>query len=261
MTRRSFPGSLDANPIESGKKIHSRARPIPSRMGSSVGRSVQWTVSLLARLVFVAAVVALVAGLAVGSADLPVGTGGVDGIVGDALGASGSEDIESVPASNGAGLNGTRLEYLIHNYTNRERAQHNRSNLTFDADLRPVTRYHSADMANRSYFSHVGPQGETLADRYDRFGYRCRVWTGGFSVATGGENILMTYYRSPVATEDGTERYSTPRELARAIVNGWMNSTDHRRNLLKPYWDREAIGIHIETTNGRTRVYATQNFC
>jgi uncharacterized protein YkwD len=249
----------------------------------SLFRAVAWLVSVLVRIVFVLAVVGLAAGFALGGlpADmglsdalgdlgLPSDTGDIgalgaagNGTVGDASTHNDSSEgsVPTVPASSTADLNGTELEYLVHREVNEERAQRGESNLTFDTDLRAVARYHSADMADRSYFSHVGPDGATLADRYQRFDYRCRVETGTFQYATGGENILYTYYDAPVAMGNHTVEYDSPEELARGIVNGWMNSSSHRKNLLKPYWEREAIGVHVEQVDGRTRVYATQNFC
>jgi uncharacterized protein YkwD len=245
----------------------------------SLGRALAWVLSVVLRVAFVVVVVGLVAGFALGGIGLPGDTtelseavGAVDslgdigalggvGSVGAANDSRAANDAPSVPSSNTAELNGTRLEYLIHREVNEERAEHGRSNLSFDTELRAVARYHSADMARRNYFSHVGPDGETLADRYQRFGYQCRVKTGLFRYVTGGENILYTYYEAPVSMGNDTVRYESPEELARGIVNAWMNSTSHRKNLLKSYWEREAIGVYIEQTNGRTRVYATQNFC
>jgi uncharacterized protein YkwD len=40
-----------------------------------------------------------------------------------------------------------------------------------------------------------------------------------------------------------------------------MNSTGHRENILKSHWENEGIGIYIIEIDGKTRVYATQNFC
>ncbi|WP_049999241.1 CAP domain-containing protein [Halococcus sediminicola] len=251
----------------------------------SLLRAVGWLLSVLVRVAFVVLVVAFAASVALGG--LPADTG-VDEALGDfdlppvgdigALGAvdnksagavgdigarndTGGADVPTIRASETGELDGTEIEYLVHRYVNEERAERGKSNLSFDTDLRPVARYHSADMANRSYFSHVGPDGETLADRYRRFDYQCRVKTDTFRYATGGENILYTYYDAPVAMGNHTVEYDSPEELARGIVDGWMNSTSHRENLLKPYWEREAIGVHIEQVDGRTRVYATQNFC
>lgn len=251
----------------------------------SLARLLAWVVSVAFRLAFVVAVVGLAAGFAFGGADLPTSIdelsedvrevadaagdgiddlgrlGGVGGVSGVDEADAGNASVPQVPRSDPSELNGTRIEYLVHEEINEERVERNRSKLAFDTELRPVARYHSADMAERNYFAHVGPEGETLGDRYAMFNYRCRVPTGGFQYATGGENILYTYYDAPVRMDDRSVRYDTPEELAQGIVNGWMNSTSHRENLLKSYWRQEAIGVYVERHDGRTRVYATQNFC
>ena len=238
----------------------------------SLARALAWVVSVVLRLAFVLAVVGLAAGFAVGAFDVPAGVTDVADVGDDglgiadrdgagALGNAGPTNATPVASSNTADLDGSELERLVHREVNEERTERGRSAVRFDTDLRPVARYHSADMARRDYFSHVGPDGETLTDRYERFGYRCRVRTSAFRYATGGENILYTYYDVPVTTGNESVRYETQEELARGIVDGWMNSTSHRENLLKPYWGREAIGIYIDQMAGRTRVYATQNFC
>jgi uncharacterized protein YkwD len=240
----------------------------------SLSRALTRLLSILIRLAFVlavcgfAAVFALGGGLPADITELGAAVGGVDDIgalgdvgIGAAEGSGMASQPSSVPSSSTAELNGTRLEYLIHQEVNEERVEHGRSKLEFDTELRTVARYHSADMARNNYFAHVSPDGETLGERYQKFGYQCRVKTGLLQYVTGGGNILYTYYETPVMMGNTTVYYDTPKELARGIVNGWMNSTSHRKNLLKPYWEREAIGVYIEQTNGRMRVYATQNFC
>lgn len=42
------------------------------------------------------------------------------------------------------------------------------------------------------------------------------------------------------------------------IVDGWMNSTGHRENILNPDYEASGTGVFI-TENGS--VYATQEFC
>ncbi|HET7324732.1 MAG TPA: CAP domain-containing protein, partial [Halococcus sp.] len=241
----------------------------------SLSRALAWMLSVVLRVAFVLAVVVFAAGFALGGVHLPsdltelskavedVGDIGTLGGVGDGgdIDTANDSGTTSVPSSNTAALNGTHLEYLVHREVNEERREHGQSILEFDTDLRAVARYHSADMAHQNYFAHTGPNGETLTDRYRKFGYRCRVQVRTFRYATGGENILYTYYDAPVRMGNKTVHYDTPKELARGVVNGWMNSTPHRKNLLKPYWEHEAIGIYIEEVNGQTRVYATQDFC
>lgn len=151
-----------------------------------------------------------------------------------------------------------RVEKLVHRYVNERRAAHDLETLAFDTELREIARYHSEDMAENDYFSHVSPSGETMSDRYDKFGYDCRAYTSENTYYTGAENIAYTYYDTDVRTENGTERYTNADELARGIVRGWMNSQGHRENILTAAWNNEGIGIAI-TSGGK--VYATQNFC
>lgn len=159
-------------------------------------------------------------------------------------------------------LNRTRIEYLIHEEINERRQQHGLQPIAFDPQLREIARYHSKDMAENQYFAHTSPSGETMGDRYDKFGYTCRVSTGGNRYATGAENIAYTYANERIRHENGeTSYYSTEEEIAEGLVNGWMNSTGHRENILKSYWQNEGIGIYIIEVDGKTRVYATQNFC
>jgi uncharacterized protein YkwD len=106
-------------------------------------------------------------------------------------------------------------------------------------------------MAQQGFFAHESPSGETFQDRYDQFGYNCRVPTGDGRYATGGENIwMMTASTEPSADV-----------IASNAVRGWMESPSHRRNILRPYWDDMGIGVYILETGGRVEIYATQNFC
>ncbi|MFH5797331.1 CAP domain-containing protein [Haladaptatus sp. CMAA 1911] len=150
------------------------------------------------------------------------------------------------------------VERLVHTYVNEERSNRGLEPLAFSTDLREIARYHSEDMATRNYFSHTSPEGENFADRYDRFDHTCRASAGDGRYLTGGENIAQTWYDVRVTTADGTVRYTTEDELARAIVTQWMNSQGHRENILTPEWRNEGIGI-VVTDEGK--VYATQNFC
>lgn len=151
-----------------------------------------------------------------------------------------------------AGLHRGTIEATVHDRVNEVRRDHGLDDLDRDPALREIARSHSEDMAARDYFSHVSPEGETPADRYDEFGYDCRVSTGGGRFATGGENLHTVSY-------EGVER--TEPEIARGAVEGWMTSPGHRENLLRGYWENEGIGVAIRETSGRVAVFTTQNFC
>ncbi|MGQ3411929.1 CAP domain-containing protein [Natrinema sp. LN54] len=151
-------------------------------------------------------------------------------------------------------LDRSQVERDVHEAVNEERTARGLEPLSFDTELRDIARGHSEDMAERGYFSHVDPEGNDFADRYDAAGYECSA--NGY---TGGENIAQTWYDTRVATGDGEiVRYENERELADGIVTQWMNSPDHRENILASQWENEGIGVSV-TDDGR--VYVTQNFC
>jgi uncharacterized protein YkwD len=87
--------------------------------------------------------------------------------------------------------------------------------------LRRAALRHSEDMLERGFFEHENPDGLGPHERIVRAGYALRA--GGFST---GENL---------ATGDP----GTPA----AIVDGWMHSPGHRKNILRRSFDEIGIGI------------------
>lgn len=154
-----------------------------------------------------------------------------------------------------------QLKQLIHERVNEVRRTRGLEPLTYNRTLRDAARFHSRDMALNDYFAHESPEGGTFQDRYFRVGFECRVETSESRYATGGENILFTFYQERVRTENGTAYYGSMPELADGVVTSWMASEGHRENLLRPYWQQEAIGVYVEETADGTKVYVTQNFC
>jgi uncharacterized protein YkwD len=180
-------------------------------------------------------------GLAVGADFAEYGAGFAGTIVGNVS--------ESLNHSDG--YNVTKIEREIHRLINKKRAEHGLSRLSFDTKLREVARYHSQNMAEKQFFDHTAPSGQTMEDRYQKFGYSCRVSSGGNRYLTGAENIA---YR-------GGDIYSSEKELAEFFVDSWMDSPGHRKNILTPAWEKEGIGVAVTEVGGDTKVYATQNFC
>lgn len=262
------------------------------RLGSSLAAVIvpvvmvwQWTTSMLSvRLLAVCLIgVATVGQLGVvGVPGFPVDTSPAESIFEDTGGAvtnatdettrpsAGETTRASTESSTDSGgsnlfgddLNRTRIEYLIHERINDRRQEHGLQPLAFDTDLREIARYHSRDMAEKQYFDHTAPDGETMEDRYAKYDYSCRVSVSGNRYATGAENIAYTYAFEDVLLDDGGTVYLTNEtELARFFVAQWMNSTGHRKNILRDYWKNEGIGVSITDSEGETKVYATQSFC
>lgn len=97
--------------------------------------------------------------------------------------------------------------------TNQERARAGVGPLVPDSRLIKAAEAHSEDMALRDYFSHTGLDGSTAVSRAAAFGF-----TG-----VGAENIA--------AGQPSPEQ----------VVAGWMNSPNHRRNILDP--NLQSIGV------------------
>lgn len=159
-------------------------------------------------------------------------------------------------------LDAEAIELAIHTYVNQERQERGLQKLSYDSELASIGRYHSKDMVDGGYFAHTSPSGESMTDRYAKFGYDCRAEVSGNRYSTGAENIAMTYAFTRVETSNGTvERYDSADEVAKAIVRQWMQSPGHRENILKSYWNGEGVGVYITVEDGDTAIYATQNFC
>ncbi|AHZ23552.1 hypothetical protein BM92_13275 [Haloferax mediterranei ATCC 33500] len=151
-----------------------------------------------------------------------------------------------------------RIELLIFERLNEERQKRGLSPVEYDLELQAIARYHSKDMAESGYFAHDSPDGESLKARYQKFGYNCKVPVGGNAYMTGSENIAQTYHDENVV---GAGYLATEQELADGLMDQWMNSTGHRKNILTPEWNNIGVGVYIIEESGGTAVYATQNFC
>jgi uncharacterized protein YkwD len=158
--------------------------------------------------------------------------------------------------------NRERLEKEIHNLVNKYRVQNNLDILNFNETLREIARYHSKDMADKNYFDHISPQGETLKDRFEKFNYTCKIIVGNY-VYEGAENLFLGYIYSEYTYDKISKKvlnykFYTLEELAKEVVNAWIESEGHRKNLIFKHWRNEGIGVEI-TDEGK--VYVTQVFC
>lgn len=192
---------------------------------------------------FASATVALVAGCASDAADTTDATATADGT--------------PTPTGSAEQPTSKAVSKAAHELVNQARADHDRNALNWDAELFEIATDYSQRMASEGFFSHESPEGKTFQDRYDDAGYHCRIEVGD-KIYHGAENIAQTWWQQPVDTGDGTETYTTAAELAGGLVDQWLASERHRKNILRDIWGHEAVGISI-TEEGQ--VYATQNFC
>lgn len=103
---------------------------------------------------------------------------------------------------------------------NLERKQNDAScpNLALHPTLRQVAYAHSKDMADRNFFDHTNPDGEGPDDRVNKTDYKWERLA---------ENIAAGY------------------ETPQAVVEGWMNSAGHRRNILNCAYLDTGVGYYF----------------
>jgi uncharacterized protein YkwD len=113
---------------------------------------------------------------------------------------------------------------------NIQRAQNGLGALTPNTVLQAAALQHSQDMVRNDFFSHDSSSGEDFEDRILRFNYAPpnTRWVAG-------ENIAW-----------GTLSLST----AGSIVVSWMNSPEHRANILSPTYKELGVGIVPSTPSG-----------
>ena len=76
----------------------------------------------------------------------------------------------------------------------------------------------------------------------------------------GAENIFQNNLYNSITYYGGVPSYdwNTQEEIAESTVQGGMNSSGHRRNILTEYWKSECIGVVISNDD---KIYITENFC
>jgi uncharacterized protein YkwD len=106
-------------------------------------------------------------------------------------------------------------EQQVLELVNQERAVRGLTLLAADELLTNAARGHSQDMSQNNYFSHTGLNGSSPGQRIAATGYSFNTW---------GENIAAGY------------------TSAASVMNGWMNSSGHRANILKSNFCDIGIG-------------------
>jgi uncharacterized protein YkwD len=99
---------------------------------------------------------------------------------------------------------------------NVERAAAGESPLAWNHELFVAAQRHAEDMAAQDYFSHTSLDGRSFSDR---------TRDAGYDASPRGENIAAGY--------------GTPA----AVMDGWMNSSGHRRNILAAGSNELGVGL------------------
>ncbi|MBO1512779.1 CAP domain-containing protein [Metabacillus bambusae] len=121
----------------------------------------------------------------------------------------------------------SEYEQQVVDLTNQERAKNGLPALKVDLELSKVAREKSSDMQRNNYFSHTSPTYGSPFDMMKQF---------GITYKAAGENIAKGQ-RSP-----------------EEVVNAWMNSEGHRKNILSANFTHIGVGYVAEGN------YWTQQF-
>ncbi|MFZ3492858.1 CAP domain-containing protein [Streptomyces sp. 5.8] len=158
-------------------------------------------------------------------AEVPVQVGGPAGIVEQPVVQPPAEPAATPAPSDSVAPSGAPAEVLA--LVNEERAAVGCPALTVNAMLTKAAQDHSEDMAAHSTMSHTGSDGSDPGQRITRAGYQ---WS------TYAENVAYGY------------------DTAAKVMDGWMNSPGHKRNILD--CDVKEIGIGL----AQPGQYWTQDF-
>ncbi|MEO3817914.1 CAP domain-containing protein [Plantactinospora sp. B24E8] len=112
---------------------------------------------------------------------------------------------------------------------NRERTANGCDPVVMNSQLAEAARLHSQDQGEHTNMSHTGSDGSDFVERAREAGYASPI----------GENVAMGY------------------PTAAAVMDGWMNSSGHRANILN--CDAKAMGVGV-ATGADGRLYWTQVF-
>ena len=113
------------------------------------------------------------------------------------------------------------LAWHVHLYTNQQRAWRGLEPVEWSEALAELARAHSADMLARRFFDHRNPDGLGPVERAARRGVHLEV----------SENL----YRIRGGPDDASQ-------LASMVVEGWMKTRGHRRNILAPHFVYAGVG-------------------
>ena len=142
----------------------------------------------------------------------------------DSSGPTGSTGTTDSTGSTGTVSTVNSMEKQVASLTNSERKAKGLSALTLDNQLSKLARLKAEDMAKKGYFSHTSPTYGSAFDMMNKY---------GVSYRTAGENIAKG------------------QKTAESVMNGWMNSSGHRANILSSAYTNIGVG-YAKDSRGNT---------
>lgn len=115
--------------------------------------------------------------------------------------------------------------------TNAIRGENAIGTLSSDEKLQKAAQRKAEDMAKNGYFAHTAPSGKTPWEWLDEEDY---------AYLKAGENLAVNFKNSS------------------ALIEGWMDSPSHKKNLLNGNFEEVGIGIAYGEFEGKKAVYVVE---
>jgi uncharacterized protein YkwD len=117
--------------------------------------------------------------------------------------------------------------------TNKNRVSNNLAKLTTNLLLEQAAQLKADDMARRSYFAHLTPEGQDFSHFLKLVGYDYKY---------AGENLAFNFTES------------------KDVAKAWMESPGHRQNILNNKYAEVGIASATGTLNGQEGIFVAQYF-
>lgn len=162
-----------------------------------------------------------------------VGAGDIIGGMGDGSEPTQTEQPDSDGIVSGGAINETAAEQRVIERINDRRADAGRQPLRHSDHLQAAAQRHARDMHQRDFYAHENPDGEQPWDR---------------AACQASENIHRGDVMGQLRGYQSDETFdTTTREgVAAYVVSGWVNSGEHRENMLRPRWRTVGVGVVVE---------------
>jgi len=182
-----------------------------------------------------------------------------------------ARNTEARRAIDPANINQKLLEAAVFHETNRRRAEERLPALRYDAKAHEMARIQARAMAKGQFVEHENPDPKlrTMQDRAKAVGLQPRVLAENVASAFGrryksGQNFY-------VRQENGRTIYSYEPEgpaipmhtylsSAEALVESWMQSPGHRKNILHKEPEYLGCACELAKKSGMETFYCAQEF-
>jgi len=173
---------------------------------------------------------------------------------------------------NSDSVNIPQLDAVIFFMTNEIRAQKKLGILSYSAQLEATALMHSKDMVEKDFFSHFNKYDKKKSDPNARA--RLMGIKNPFLSENIAETFCLRYKPNKEVYTSGPGRFSYKPEgeliqphtylsLGETLLQMWMSSPEHRKNILSPSALQLGCGVYLykdKKFNDMPTIMATQNY-